>query len=270
MSTPATTPTPANTAEIAYDRLGEGPPLLLLHPLGLDRGVWAPVLDLLAPHRELIVPDLPGFGGSPPLGGEGPPDPPALAAAIAGFAAGLGLDGRPHAAGNSLGGWIALELAAAKKVASVTALAPAGLWRKPLAPRRARGHLTARRLRPLLPLFFRSARVRRGTLRFGVVDPEALPPGAALAIVRSYASGTDFVAVNDAMRAGTFTAWDQIDVPVTIGWGEHDRLNPPPKRGFPDGVRAETIHGASHLPMFDAPEECARLILETSGGEASG
>jgi pimeloyl-ACP methyl ester carboxylesterase len=226
------------------------------------------VLELLAPHRELIVPDLPGFGESPPLAGPGAPDPPALAAAMDRFVTGLGLDGLPHTAGNSLGGWVALEMAAAGRAASVTAIAPAGLWSRPLAPKGSRGHKAARRLRPLLPLLFRSARVRRGALGFGVVDPEALPPGAALAIVRSYAAATDFVAVNDAMRANTFSAWDAIPgkVPVTVAWGEHDRLNPPPKRGYPEFVRAETIRAAAHLPMWDDPEGVARVIVETSAG----
>jgi pimeloyl-ACP methyl ester carboxylesterase len=255
--------------EIAYDRLGAGPPLLLLHPLGLDRGVWEPVRDLLAPHRELIIPDLPGFGESPPLAGPGAPDPPALAAAIDSFAGGLGLSGPPHVAGNSLGGWVALEMGAAGRAASVTAIAPAGLWSQPLAPKDSRGHRTARRLRPLLPLLFRSARVRRGALGFGVIDPETLPPGAALALVRSYAAGTDFIAVNDAMRANTFAAWDQLEetgIPVTVAWGESDRLNPPPRRGFPPFVRAETIPDSAHLPMWDAPELVSRLVLDTSSG----
>ncbi len=96
---------------LAFERRGSGPPLLLLHPLGADRHVWAPVLDRLARERDVVCVDLPGFGGSAPL--EGDSSPAALAAAVAEFADALGIGGSVHVAGNSLGGWVALELALA-------------------------------------------------------------------------------------------------------------------------------------------------------------
>jgi pimeloyl-ACP methyl ester carboxylesterase len=47
---------------IAYDRTGDGPPLVLLHPLGADRRVWDPIVGPLAAAHEVIALDLPGFG----------------------------------------------------------------------------------------------------------------------------------------------------------------------------------------------------------------
>jgi pimeloyl-ACP methyl ester carboxylesterase len=70
---------------LAYDRSGSGPPLLLLHGLGMSRAAWRPVLPLLAREREVIAVDLPGFGASPP----GPRTVEGLAAAVAALAAGL-------------------------------------------------------------------------------------------------------------------------------------------------------------------------------------
>ncbi|MCW2967797.1 MAG: alpha/beta fold hydrolase, partial [Solirubrobacteraceae bacterium] len=93
---------------LAYDRSGEGSPLLLLHPLGADRRVWDPVLGELAARCDVVVPDLPGFGASPPL--DAVATPAALAGALAAFLGELGVS-RPHVVGNSLGGWVALELA---------------------------------------------------------------------------------------------------------------------------------------------------------------
>jgi len=65
---------------IALDRTGDGPPLVLLHPLGADRRVWDPVLERLSDVRQVITVDLPGFGESPALEGS-VPTPSALAAA---------------------------------------------------------------------------------------------------------------------------------------------------------------------------------------------
>ena len=63
---------------------------MLLHPLGADRHVWDPVVPLIAGRREFIAIDLPGFGQSVPLRGHAP-TPRALAAAVAGHLASLGL-----------------------------------------------------------------------------------------------------------------------------------------------------------------------------------
>src|SRR5262249_57311253 len=71
--------------------------------------------------------DLPGFGDSEPMPPQAEPVPAALAAAVAGLLDDLGITA-PHIAGNSLGGWVALELAHVRPVASLTLLSPAGLW----------------------------------------------------------------------------------------------------------------------------------------------
>jgi len=94
---------------LAYERAGSGPSLVLLHGLGHRRQGWAAVRDKLTPHRDVISVDLPGHGQSPPLrtGGQAPVE--AIAEQIAMMLSELGLS-RPHLAGNSLGGTIALTL----------------------------------------------------------------------------------------------------------------------------------------------------------------
>src|SRR5204863_292870 len=52
---------------LAYERIGSGPPLVLLHGVGHRRQAWGAVLDRLTPHRDVILVDLPGHGESPPL-----------------------------------------------------------------------------------------------------------------------------------------------------------------------------------------------------------
>jgi pimeloyl-ACP methyl ester carboxylesterase len=87
------------SGSLAYERIGRGSPLLLLHPLGADRQVWRPIIDRLRDRRELIAVDLPGFGASPPL--RHVPTARALAAAVDHELRSLGIE-RPHVAGNSL------------------------------------------------------------------------------------------------------------------------------------------------------------------------
>jgi pimeloyl-ACP methyl ester carboxylesterase len=251
------------TGSLAHDRAGTGPPLVLLHPLGADRHVWAPVMERLAAERDVIALDLPGFGDSPPLGGDTAPTPAALAAAVRAFCADeLGLAAW-HVAGNSLGGWVALELAAAGHARSVTAIAPAGLWAEPLAPKRGIARGLAKAIRPGLPALVRSPAGRRLALASTVAHAERVPPEAALRLVRAYADAPGFEAVNAAMRANRFTRLEHIRVPVTLAWPEYDRLVARPAH-LPPTVRNVALPGAGHVPMWDAPELVAQLLLQGS------
>src|ERR1044072_1362086 len=113
--------------EIAFERRGNGSPLVLLHGIGHRWQAWEPVLDSLAAAHDVIAVDLPGFGRSPLLADGRGYDMPSAVAACADIFDDLGLD-RPHVAGNSLGGVLSLELASRGLVSSATALAPAGFW----------------------------------------------------------------------------------------------------------------------------------------------
>ena len=109
---------------LAYERHGSGPPLVLLHGVGHRRQAWGAVLGRLTPHRDVILVDLPGHGESPPLTLAGRPVIDAMLAEVTGLFDELALD-RPHVAGNSLGGRLALEAGVAGRAATVTALSPA-------------------------------------------------------------------------------------------------------------------------------------------------
>jgi pimeloyl-ACP methyl ester carboxylesterase len=244
---------------LACDRAGSGPVLVLLHPLGADRHVWEPVMDRLTAERDVIALDLPGFGESPALNGGGPPTPAALAAAVAEFLP----DGPYHVAGNSPGGWVALEVAAAGHASSVTAIAPAGLWPEPLTPKRGIARGLAKAIRPGLPALVRSSAGRRLVLAATVAHAERVPPEAALRLVRVYADAPGFEAVNGAMRANRFTRLEHIRVPVTLAWPEHDHLVARPAH-LPPTVRNVALPGAGHVPMWDAPELVAHMLLQGS------
>jgi pimeloyl-ACP methyl ester carboxylesterase len=93
-----------------YEVNGAGPPLLLIHGTGSSLRVWDPVVYLLAAHRTVIAVDLPGFGFSPTRTSGPPPTPAGYARVLAELLRELGYD-RAHVAGNSVGGWTALEAA---------------------------------------------------------------------------------------------------------------------------------------------------------------
>lgn len=254
---------------VAYDRTGDGPPLVLLHGLGGERHVWRAVVDRLAGERDVLTVDLPGFGDSAPLPAGVRPTPAAIAEHLAAFFAEVGLE-RPHVAGNSLGGWIALELARRDAVASVTGLCPAGLWAGPLPPKPFVMHRVAKALRPALPALMRTRAGRRMGLLGIVARPDDVHPQDALAVARAYATSPSFVATNKAMRAGHFTGGERVRVPVLLAWGELDRLVVPPRTRPIPHATSITLPGCSHLPMLDDPGLTARVVLRGSASPAQG
>jgi pimeloyl-ACP methyl ester carboxylesterase len=262
----------ADLPPLNFERAGSGEPLVLLHGIGGELCIWEPVWATLAAERDVIAVDLPGFGGSPALPPGLEPSPQVLAATVDRFLGGLGID-RAHLAGNSLGGWIALELAKAGRARSVTALSPAGLWGAPLLPRgapaRGRAHRFVRRLRPVLPLLLRSRRVRRAALGHVVADPDRVPYPAAVRLVRSYARASAYAATNTAMRQTFFEDPEQIAVPVTLAFGERDRLVRPVRLPVP-GARSLILPGCGHIPMWDDPGLVGRLLLAGSARPVAG
>jgi pimeloyl-ACP methyl ester carboxylesterase len=112
-------------AELAFTRRGAGTPLVLLHGIGSARHAWDPVIDTLAEQFDVLAIDLPGFRDSPPLPSTVEPLPTVLAASVADFLDERGVT-TPGVAGNSIGGWVALELAGIRPIASLALLSPPG------------------------------------------------------------------------------------------------------------------------------------------------
>jgi pimeloyl-ACP methyl ester carboxylesterase len=251
---------------IAYDRTGGGEPLVLIHPLGADRQVWKPVIGLLAPHREVINVDLPGFGESTSLNHGAVPVPSALAGEVAALLDDLGL-ADAHVAGNSLGGWVALELALAGRARTVTAIAPAGLWPKAYGPKPEIARTFARATLPALRALMRSPGARRLALVGSVAHPDRVPAEDAAQLIRAYAKAPDFSNVNRAMRSNRFERLDEVTVPTTFAWCERDRLVAPPS-SLPKRFHNLVLRDCGHIPMWDDPGAVADAILTGSAAPA--
>ena len=264
-STSPASPEPLRAAGIAYARTGEGPPLVLIHGLGATRGIWDPQIDRLAAERDVIAIDLPGFGESPVL--DEAPTPWALGAAVTRMCAEIGVDS-PHIAGDSLGGWVSLEIAKAQEASSVCLISPAGLWRRPLGPRKVNTRVWARRLRPLLGALTRNRRAREAMLRTTVGRPENVPLAEARTLIDAWISAPGYDAANAEMRRYVCEDLDRVTVPTTIAWGELDRLVGPPRpeRRPPDSHFIK-LENCGHTPNWDAPELISDLLLETSAGD---
>jgi len=259
---------PARRAMIAFERHGSGEPLLLIHGTGIDRRCWDPVIDALALRHELLVIDLPGHGASPLPPPTIQPNPIGYAALLSEWLDGLGLD-TVHVAGNSVGGWTALELAKRGRARSVIALAPAGLWarRDPFSAKAKLwlDHQLSRTFRPVIP-FVLQLRLGRTLFMGGAVgNPARVPPAAAIHISQSMGSAPGFSAHLRATTRARFEGGRGISVPVTVAWGEKEKLIPDRARRqdqLPRHVRWLTLPGCGHLPFWDDPDLVASTIIE--------
>jgi pimeloyl-ACP methyl ester carboxylesterase len=248
-------------------------PLLLIHGLGASKSVWDPVVPLLSPEREVIALDLPGFGAAPSLPAGVEPTALALAEALRDQLAALGAP-RPHVAGNSLGGWVGLELGRIGAARSVTCLSPAGLWRGPIGPRKSRTREWARRLRPLVRLGLMVPALRCRALTTFSAHPDRVPAAAGRRLVIDWIDADGYEGANKAMREHVFDPAGYppaSEVPVTIAWAERDKLVGPPKtERRPAGARFLVMPDVGHTPMWDDPELVAQVLLDGSGRVSSG
>ena len=256
---------------LAFTRSGAGAPLVLLHGLGSSRRAWDPVIPALAEHFDVLAVDLPGFGHSAPLSPQVEPTPAAVAARVAGLLDDLGIT-TPHVVGNSLGGWVALEFAHIRSVASLTLLSPAGLWRgrTPLycrASLRATRWFTRHAARPL------SRVVNRGlgrTLVLGQTHgrPRRMSADQARAAIRAMGTCPGFDATLKATARRCYLSGPPIDAPVTVAFGSRDRLLLRRKwrrlDELPPGTHLGTLADCGHVPMADDPLAVTALIAASS------
>jgi pimeloyl-ACP methyl ester carboxylesterase len=256
---------------LAFDSHGSGPPLVLLHGIGSRRRVWDPVVGALARERRVIAVDLPGFGDSPQEDFE--PTPAGFATYLGRWFAAQGLD-RPHVAGNSMGGAIALELARRGVVASATGVSPAGFWNArelAFAQRSLRAsRAIVRGLRPAVPALSRAA-VGRVVLFSQIYGrPWRLSPADAVATIDAFLDAPAFEPALEAFGPYRFGAGDELRaVPVTIAWGTRDALliarQARRARRLLPRARHVALHGCGHVPFLDDPQTVAAVLLAGSG-----
>ncbi|MBC9729587.1 alpha/beta fold hydrolase [Streptomyces sp. TRM68367] len=265
------TPRGAQTVTVSYRRGGTGEPLLLLHGIGHHRQVWDPVIPVLAAERDVIAVDLPGCGASPGLPDGLEHDLATMNVVLGELCSALELD-RPHVAGNSLGGLLALALGREKLVRSVTALSPAGFWSQAeryyaFGVLRAMRGIARRMPLPVVEGLSRPAFGRTLLTSTIYARPGRRSPEAVVAETLALARAQGFEETLRSGRSVLFTD-DVPGIPVTVAWGSKDRLLVPRQ-----GIRAKymiprarlvRLPGCGHVPMNDDPALVARVVLDGS------
>ena len=252
-----------------HRRSGSGEPLLLLHGIGSRWQMWEPVLGRLSEDHDVIAVDLPGFGASPMPPPGTPPGIDSQVRLVSEFLDQLGVE-RPHVAGNSMGGLLALEMAARGLARSATALSPAGFAsRAEMTYGRISLWLSvrlARRTARYADTMFATELGRKLGLGLFVARPERLSGTEAADNTRALAGAPWFDETLPALRAFQFPEDRDIEAPITVAWGSKDRLLWPrqARRAAQAIPRARVLllRGCGHVPTWDDPEQVARVLLE--------
>ena len=243
-------------------RGGAGPPLVLLHGFLDTWRVWELVLPALERSHDVLAPTLAGHAGGPPLpqvSGAAVIDAVERAMDDAGFET-------AHVAGNSLGGYVALALAARGRARTVVAFAPAGGWTEVLDLQDGMQE-QARAAAPHARALLATPAGRRRATELLTVEYVHIPVELLAHQLLGVAGCTAAEAmIANARREGWPLAPERITCPVRIVWGTADRLLPYPaaaerfRRELPQADWVE-LDGVGHCPPLDVPLETAQLIL---------
>jgi pimeloyl-ACP methyl ester carboxylesterase len=249
--------------------MGRGDPLLLIHGLGTSSDDWAVLAPRLARTYRVLTVDLPGHGTSPALFEN--PSVPAIADVLERDLDAQGLT-RVHLLGNSLGGRLALELAARKRALSVVALAPSGMGlpheRTYQTLLMGGARVVLRTLHPLIEPLSRS-RSGRALLLSGLrARPTRASGPEARALQAGFAEAGGFWKMLWwTVAADVPTGLDRIDCPVVLAQGTRDLLSGGQTPRFlltVPGSRFQPLLRSGHAPQSDSPDELVRLVHEST------
>ncbi|HET9147579.1 MAG TPA: alpha/beta fold hydrolase, partial [Acetobacteraceae bacterium] len=250
----------ARLAGMSLSVAGEGPPILLLHSLLADAGSLKPLAERLLPSMRVIIPDLPGFGGSPPVGG----GLAEIAGEVVHALGTLGLDRVPVVLGNGFGSFVALRLALDHPAFAgrlILAGTGAGFSEAGKAAFRAmREAATRGGLEAIADVAMR----RLFSPEFQAENPRLLAERRAA-----------FLATDPAMFTEACTALEELDLrpelarltlPVLVVAGSLDEATPPAMARelvslLPD-ARLAVLDGLAHVPQLQAPDEFLAAIGE--------
>ena len=242
---------------LTYTESGTGRPVLLLHGGAGPFSVTGFAALMSAADYQVIVPVHPGFDGTPR-----PAELSSIAGLAAVYAALLRELGLTDACviGNSIGGWIAAELALAEsaaadcRVSSAVLVDAAGL-QLGSAPVTDFFSLTLDQVAELS--YFNPDGFR--------INPAALPPERAAAMTANRAALLEYAGTKMADPAlhDRLTA---IAMPVLVIWGAADRMIPVEHgQAYADGIpgaQFRLITHAGHLPQLETPDELLAAVRD--------
>ena len=275
----AGSPTASRTEQSAQTstsghRGGSGSPLVLLHGVGGNWRVWTPVLKRLEAHHDVFAPTMLGHGGAAEFAAGVVPSVDALADGIEAMLDSAGVD-RAHIVGNSLGGWVALELARRGRASSVVVFSPAGAWRS-----QWRIYSRVAGIRMIVAMIALGAPradaiasqpwMRWLLLSSQVAYPMRVDPELLAADIRAAGNAPG---VQPLLRALPLRQLEPLPAdrtyPIRVVWGDADRILPYDQFGAPmiellPGAEVIRQKGVGHIPMSDDPLAVAQRILEVT------
>jgi pimeloyl-ACP methyl ester carboxylesterase len=249
--------------------------MVLLHGFTNDWQAWRPVIPALEERFAVFAPTLPGHFGGEPFDDGRPLSIVALTDMLERQLDARGIE-KAHFVGNSLGGWLSLELAVRGRALSVTGVCPAGGWETRSREERATYLFFRRTMRtvklssPLFEAIASRPHMRAIAFRDMVSYPAHLSAEAALACMEAVSNCAIAGDLLAASKAGTlFGELGPIECPVTIAMATKDRVLKDPgyftklRRLLPD-ANWTTLDGLGHLPMTDDPNQVTGVILNTA------
>ncbi|MEU7143605.1 alpha/beta hydrolase [Nocardia sp. NPDC046473] len=257
--------------------ISDRPPLVLLHGITMSARAWQDVTPLLEPHHAVVTLTALGHRGGAPVTRR-----PAQVSDLVDDAEraldALGLE-RAHLAGNSLGGWLAIELARRGRADTVCALSPAGFWEagatgQTAGVRKLRRMVALTRLTSRMQsLALHSGLVRRVSMRDIARRADRLSPAQALDAARDLLGCT---VIDDLLgNHEQLAPLPDPPCPITLAWSAHDAILPVDVNGAIARERIPQAHfqilpGVGHVPMIDNPGLVAGTILATTGARTKG
>jgi pimeloyl-ACP methyl ester carboxylesterase len=257
-----------------FDMDSNKPPLVLLHGIAMSGSAWREVVPLVSGHHQVYVPTADGHRGGLAVQRR-PATMTDMVDAAQRYLDECGLD-QPHLAGNSIGGFVAIELARRARAATVCAFSPVGFWtagdgyQKRAFGRLQRGVAIGRLSRPVLPFVYRFATLRRLILRDIAYRGDRM---SAARVLELNDDGIKCTVLADLCADLCAPDWliarlDPLPCPVTIAWGQKETLLPSGAQGKNERIPQASIKSlpdVGHVPMLDDPELVARTILTSTG-----
>ncbi|MFE6926115.1 alpha/beta fold hydrolase [Nocardia sp. NPDC057663] len=262
----------AKRTPLEHYRGGSGEPLLLLHGATSSWRCWESMLPDLVGCYDVLAPNLPGHAGQPglkPFTIERAADALEILMDEAGFAT-------AHIAGNSLGGWLAMELARRGRARSVVLLSPAGGWTSDevRVPALFRSMRRGTQLGgKVLPAAMRVQALRRILMRLVCEHGDRMTPEQAAAGIEDVLACTLFDEMPERLEAQSEPFGD-LGIPILLAWGTSDRVLTIPRYSDPwrrllPTATWRTYPGVGHVPMLDNPALVSRAIIDWSAPAAA-
>ena len=258
--------TNVNGIQLAYERRGNGTPLVLLHGFPLDHHLWDEVAPLLEDTFDVIIPDLRGFGASTAV--DSPSSMDDYASDIAGLLDYLNIQ-KTAIVGHSMGGYVALAFArlypervrglglVSSQVLADTPERKEGRY-KSAADVSANGIDSV--VEAMTPKFTNDEKLQS----YARASMERQPPAAYISALKAMAERADSTSLLSSLRDGFASQGGAFHFPVVVIHGDSDALIPidrarEVKAALPHAHLVE-ISGAGHMPMMEAKEKTADAL----------